>query len=112
MTSQFISLSSYLIGSKQYSATSNISFYQEFNIETSRPLKSKINEHLNSEVHPSSLLHISLDELAYQQGVLPAYNLDSISALWPVDDDPDELLKYILTERSNRRMHANKDLDQ
>ena len=46
---------------------------------------------------------VSLDELAKQQGVSAASDLDEISALWPTDDDPDELLRYILLERSERR---------
>jgi hypothetical protein len=46
---------------------------------------------------------LSLDELADLQGVQPAEDLDSISALWPVEDDPDQILSYILDERSARR---------
>ena len=45
---------------------------------------------------------ISLEELAEQQGVSAASDLDKISALWPADDDPDELLRYIFLERSER----------
>lgn len=46
---------------------------------------------------------VSLEELAEQQGVSAASDLDEISALWPADDDPDELLNHILLERSERR---------
>lgn len=46
---------------------------------------------------------LSLAELAEIQDVQPAEDLDSISALWPVDDDPDEILAHILQERSSRR---------
>ena len=46
---------------------------------------------------------IPLEELAEQQGVSAASDLDKISALWPADDDPDELLHHILLERSERR---------
>jgi len=46
---------------------------------------------------------LSLEELAEQQGVLPVDDLDEISALWPMDDDPDELLGYLSSERSARR---------
>jgi hypothetical protein len=46
---------------------------------------------------------LSLDELARQQGVSAANDLDEISALWPADDDPDELLSHIITERNERR---------
>lgn len=49
---------------------------------------------------------LSLEELAARQGVGPAVDLDSISALWPADDDPDRLLAYILDERSSRRRIA------
>ena len=46
---------------------------------------------------------LSLDELAEQQGVEAVSDLDEISALWPVDDDPDELLRHVLHEREARR---------
>jgi hypothetical protein len=46
---------------------------------------------------------LSLDELAQQQGVSPVNDLDEISALWPADDDPDELLNHIITQRNERR---------
>jgi hypothetical protein len=46
---------------------------------------------------------VSLEELAEQQGVSAATDLDEISALWPADDDPDELFHHILLERSERR---------
>ena len=45
---------------------------------------------------------LSLDELAERQGVSVVSDLDEISALWPVDDDPDELLEYVLHERQAR----------
>ena len=47
---------------------------------------------------------ISLEELAEQQGVSAASDLDEISALWPADDDPDQLLRHILRERAERRV--------
>jgi hypothetical protein len=46
---------------------------------------------------------LSLEELSAQQGIAAVDNLDEISALWPADDDPDALLRHILTERSERR---------
>jgi hypothetical protein len=46
---------------------------------------------------------LSLDELAQRQGVGPVTDLDEISALWPVDDDPDELVEHVLSERAARR---------
>jgi len=39
---------------------------------------------------------LTTEELIEIQGVSPVSNLDEISALWPADDDPDELLKFIL----------------
>ncbi len=46
---------------------------------------------------------MTLDELAERQGVSAVDDLDQISALWPVDDDPDELLHHVLRERAARR---------
>jgi hypothetical protein len=46
---------------------------------------------------------VSLEELAEQQQVLPVQNLDEFSELWPVEDDPDELLRYIAAERAEQR---------
>ena len=46
---------------------------------------------------------IPLEELAKQQGVSPVVDLNEVAALWPVDDDPDELLNFILSERHGRR---------
>ena len=45
----------------------------------------------------------SLDELAEQQSIAAADDLDAIAALWPADDDPDDLLQHILAEREERR---------
>ena len=46
---------------------------------------------------------ILLEELAEQQGVSATSDLDEISALWPADDGPDQLLQHILFERNARR---------
>lgn len=46
---------------------------------------------------------MTLDELAERQGVAAVDDLDQLSALWPVDDDPDELLHHVLHERAARR---------
>jgi hypothetical protein len=46
---------------------------------------------------------LSLEELAEQQGITPVENLQEVAQLWPVDDDPDELLRFILKERRARR---------
>ena len=45
----------------------------------------------------------SLTELAETQGVGPVEDLEGIAALWPSDDDPDELLDHVLAERAARR---------
>ena len=44
-----------------------------------------------------------LDELIRQQGVAPVYDLDELSDLWPAKDDPDDLMRYVLEERAERR---------
>ena len=46
---------------------------------------------------------LPLEELAELQGVAPIDNLDDITALWPVDDDADQLLSHVLAERAERR---------
>ena len=52
---------------------------------------------------------LSLTELAEAQGVAPVDDLKRIAALWPSDDDPDELLDHILTERAARRRVVGSD---
>ena len=49
---------------------------------------------------------LSLTALAEAQGVEPAEDLGSIAALWPADDNPDELLAHVLAERADRRRTA------
>jgi tRNA(fMet)-specific endonuclease VapC len=46
---------------------------------------------------------LSLEELAEQQGVKPVGDLEEVAQLWPVDDDADELLRFILEGRRARR---------
>ena len=46
---------------------------------------------------------LSLEELAEQQGVTPVDDLREVAKLWPVDDDPDQLLRFILEQRRARR---------
>jgi hypothetical protein len=53
-----------------------------------------------------------LEELAELQGIQPADDLDQISALWPVDDDPERMLVHILEERSARRGIAREGHDR
>lgn len=58
---------------------------------------------------------LTLARLIKQQGVTPIDDLDALSDLWPADDDPDQLMQYILNERAQRRqlkfreeiIHAN-----
>lgn len=52
---------------------------------------------------------LSLEELAVRQGVESADDLDAIAALWPADDDPDDLLRYIQESRAARREIARGD---
>ena len=52
---------------------------------------------------------LSLTALADAQGVAPAEDLGSIAALWPADDNPDELLAHVLAERADRRRVAKGD---
>jgi hypothetical protein len=54
-------------------------------------------------MNESTKQSISLEELAERQGVSAVSDLDEISALWPADDDPDQLLHHILRERTERR---------
>ena len=52
---------------------------------------------------------LSLTELAEAQGVAPVENLEGLAALWPSDDDPDEMLAHVLAERAARRSVAGSD---
>ncbi len=45
----------------------------------------------------------SLAQLAAKQGVQPADDLDHLAALWPADDNPDELDAFIQEQRTARR---------
>jgi len=46
---------------------------------------------------------LPLESLAEEQGIVAADNLDEISDLWPVDDDPDAMMAHILRDRAERR---------
>ena len=46
---------------------------------------------------------VSLEELAAQHGVTPVSDLTAVGNLWPVDDDPDRLLSFLISERRARR---------
>lgn len=50
--------------------------------------------------------HRSVEELAREQGVGPIQDLNEISDLWPLDDDPDVMLRFILQDRAERRAIA------
>ena len=55
---------------------------------------------------------VPLEELAKQQRVSAVDDLDEVVDLWPADDNPVNLLLYILAERVERRdlnkNHGNK----
>ena len=66
------------------------------------------------ESTPSDRAHsfwssLSLTELAETQGVAPVEDLEGLAALWPSDDDPDEVLAHVLAERAARRRTAGSD---
>jgi hypothetical protein len=44
----------------------------------------------------------AIEALIAQQGVSAINDLDQLSDLWPADDDPDQLLQFILDERQAR----------
>lgn len=46
---------------------------------------------------------VALARLIEQQQVAPIDDLEKLSDLWPADDDPDQLMEYILDERKQRR---------
>ncbi len=46
---------------------------------------------------------IPLEELARTQGVKPVKDLDELFSTWPEDDDPDELFRFIMKQREERR---------
>ena len=55
---------------------------------------------------------LSLTELAEAQGIAPVDDLEALAALWPSDDDPDELLAHVLADRTARRQVAESDPDR
>ena len=62
---------------------------------------------------PSSFWsHASLTDLAHVQDVAPVDDLESIAALWPADDDQDDLLAHVLAERAVRRQAPTRDRDE
>ena len=46
---------------------------------------------------------ISLEALARQQNVRPVKDVSELAKRWPGDDNPGELLAFILSERAARR---------
>ena len=52
---------------------------------------------------------LSLTELAETQGTAPVDDLEALAAMWPSDDDPDELLNHLLAERAARRRMVGSD---
>jgi hypothetical protein len=80
------------------------------NVASVLPLEEEIDETVAGEAKKLPFwTSLSLEELADLQGVQPAADLDSISALWPVDDDPDEMFSSIMKERSARRGVAREE---
>ena len=55
---------------------------------------------------------LSLTELAEAQGVVPVEDLEGMSALWPADDNPDDVLAHVLAERAARRQAARSNPDR
>lgn len=83
------------------------------NVESILPLEDEIDEE-RAVGAPESLpfwTSLSLEQLVELQGVQPTEDLDGISTLWPVEDDPDEMLAHILHERSSRRGIAREGHD-
>jgi sugar/nucleoside kinase (ribokinase family) len=48
----------------------------------------------------------TLAELIAKQGVKPVVDVEAVSALWPVDDDPERMDAFILEQRESRRASA------
>ncbi len=49
---------------------------------------------------------VSLDELAEQQGIGPAADLDEFAVCWPADDEPDALHAFVRNQRApGQRLH-------
>ncbi|MDO8955570.1 MAG: hypothetical protein Q7W38_01815 [Deltaproteobacteria bacterium] len=69
-------------------------------VDSILPLDGKIEETAAAAEGFPFWSSLSLEELAEQQKVSPVEDLDEISALWPVDDDPDKLMDHILADRS------------
>ena len=72
-------------------------------VETITILDKEIDKHIEQTEGEGFWHSLSLEELAAQQGIVAVDDLDAIAALWPADDDPDELLRYLLQERRERR---------
>jgi hypothetical protein len=51
----------------------------------------------------------TLGRLIAEQGVTSIDDLDQLAALWPADDDPDELMNFVLAERQGRAELNAKD---
>jgi hypothetical protein len=49
---------------------------------------------------------VSLEELIRQQGLKPITDLGELSGMWPADFEPDEFLKWLEAERTERRRVA------
>ncbi|MBI4951447.1 MAG: hypothetical protein HY908_05405 [Myxococcales bacterium] len=60
------------------------------------------------EAHDTTRRRKTVEELAAEQGVAALEDLDEVAALWPADDDPDELDAFIVAERAARREVARR----
>jgi hypothetical protein len=49
---------------------------------------------------------VTIEDLIAVQGVSPVTNLDALGALFPTDQDPDQLLFFLGAERAARRAAA------
>ena len=55
---------------------------------------------------------MSLTELTEAQGVAPVEELEGMIALWPSDDDSDDMLAHVLADRAARRRVVENDPDR
>jgi hypothetical protein len=69
-------------------------------------IEDELGEEIGTGEGKSFWQSVSLEELAEEQGVMPVSTPEEVFALWPVDDDPDDLLNFVLHDRGTRRKLA------
>jgi len=69
-------------------------------------IEDELGEEIGSGEGRSFWQPVSLEELAEEQGVAPVSSPEEVFALWPADDDPDDLLNFVLNDRGARRKQA------